>query len=201
MQTTAPVRRALGSQAAFVAAWWRAGDWARALPALRAWGELVATRVVRVSPDQAEDIGAELMVRAWRAPVVPDDPMRWAARVVFNLSRDLAKSAHARAGRFVPESAANGLASPFPSPDAFVYEEDTARTLTAVRAAIRTLPDRSRRCFVLTVWHGQSSLEVGPRFDMDPAAVRMRVTRARRHVARHVRRALSSRRTRSRGVA
>lgn len=168
-----------------VATWWRAGDFDRALPVLRTWGQQLTRRL---PADVADDVCATLLVRAWRSPTIPDDPLRWAARVVQNLQHDVRKPVWNRPGRIVSLET-DQLASAFPAPDAFIDAEHDAAMVQLARAAIRRLPDVTRRCFVLTVWHGQTSAVVGDALGLSPAAVRMCVTRARRTLARSTRRA------------
>lgn len=66
---------------------WIAGDWERAVPALREIAEIVALKWGVVG-DEADDLTSLLLMRAWEQEVIPTAPVAWASTVVRNQIKD-----------------------------------------------------------------------------------------------------------------
>jgi RNA polymerase sigma factor (sigma-70 family) len=150
------------------------------------------------------DVVQEGFVRAWERLADLKEPARfgpWLCGIVRNMAIDSLRRArnepraasaspavhdsrspgydgHAH-GRFAAEGG-NGYC-PDPSEDLTRRERDQA-----VAAALQALDDVSRSAVVLRYYDGMSSKQIGDLLGLAPAAVDMRLTRARRQLRDHL---------------
>ncbi len=140
---------------------------------------LAITRDVQAS----EDIAQEAFLKGWRQLGTlknPDSFLPWLREITRNLARD-----HLRAQRHRPmtgEAAAVALAlaadtAPTPA-EALLRTEQEAAALEAIAA----LPEDGREVLLLYYREGQRSQQVAALLGLTDAAVRKRLSRARRHV-------------------
>jgi RNA polymerase sigma factor (sigma-70 family) len=143
------------------------------------------------------DVVQEAFVRAWERLTDLKEPARfgpWLCGIVRNLAIDsLRRNRHEpRAGSESPalqdlrrDDGHGGRRNQHGSPG---YCPDPAEELSqrerqdAVSAALQTLDDISRSAVVLRYYDGLSSRQIGDLLGMAPAAVDMRLTRARRQL-------------------
>lgn len=174
----ARVREAWGTQA-----------WDRVVPVLRLWALQAIPYGFGIDPDTCEDIAAEVVIRAWQSEMVPDNPAAWTVRVTRNLCLDWQKATMRR--KTLSDGEDPDLCeSAGPAPDAFIDRE--FRSWLAVRAAehLAHFPELARQQFSLVAWHRYPSHTIAPRLRMQPAALRMAVTRVRRQLQQQLRRHL-----------
>ena len=140
------------------------------------------------------DVVQEAFVRAWERLADLKEPGRfgpWLCGIVRNMAIDaLRRNRHEpRAGSETPavqdvrydvrQGAGQGHQGYCPDPS----EELTQRERhDAVAAALQTLDDISRSAVVLRYYDGLSSKQIGDLLGLAPAAVDMRLTRARRQL-------------------
>ena len=136
----------------------------------------------------AGDAVQEAFVRAWERLVDLKEPARfgpWLCGIVRNLAIDQLRRSRnePRAGSEVP--AVKELRHDGRHPGQS-YGHDPSEELTrrerhdAIAAALDTLDEVSRSAVVLRYYDGLSSKQIGELLDLAPAAVDMRLTRARR---------------------
>lgn len=121
----------------------------------------------------AGDIVQEAFLRAWQRLDSLDDPSRfahWISRMVRNLSIDLR-----RRRKTLP------LDESFDPPDSVTHitslEQDEQKR--QVERAINGLDDLSRECVTLRYYENMSSKQIADLLGITPAAVDMRLSRAR----------------------
>lgn len=119
----------------------------------------------------ADDVAAETFAIAWRkADKIPREPLPWllgiARRVLATQRRALA-----RRERLSNRLARNLVAA---SPDDQLGE--------ALGTALNALPDRDREVLLLIAWEGLSAREAAAVVGASPAAVYVRLHRARRRL-------------------
>jgi RNA polymerase sigma-70 factor (ECF subfamily) len=129
----------------------------------------------------AEDVVQESFVAAWRRlPEFRGDAefSTWMYRIVTNRCVTLIR----RRRETVPlDSEAQGLAA---SPDEEPAQAtETRRRLAALGEALAELPPEQRACWVLRHLHGLGYAEISEIVEAEPAPVRGRIHRARRHLA------------------
>ena len=146
----------------------------------------------------AGDVVQEAFVRAWERLADLKEPARfgpWLCGIVRNMGIDALRRSRneptaasaaparrdARVGRDGPGGGPVGHGGngycPDPSEDLTRRERDQA-----VAAALDTLDDVSRSAVVLRYYDGMSSKQIGDLLGLAPAAVDMRLTRARRQL-------------------
>ncbi len=138
-------------------------------------------------PNAAGDVVQEAFVRAWERLADLKEPSRfgpWLCGIVRNMAIDALRRSRnePKAGSETPavQDARHPLGygdCPDPSDDLARRERDAA-----LAAAIESLDDVSRSAIVLRYYDGLSSKQIGDLLDLAPAAVDMRLTRARRHL-------------------
>ncbi|GAA2860267.1 RNA polymerase sigma factor [Pseudonocardia halophobica] len=144
----------------------------------------LALRLVGNAAD-AEDALQESLLDAWRRL----DRFRgdsafttWAYRIVTNRCLDLLRRRRATVSvEQVAEVAPERLAAPEAGAPEHAAEVDAG--LAALRAALRTLPDEQRACFVLRELEGLGYAEIAEITGASETAVRGRIHRARRGLA------------------
>ncbi|MEM9755276.1 MAG: RNA polymerase sigma factor [Pseudomonadota bacterium] len=130
---------------------------------------------------EAEDVAQEAMLRLWRA--APDwrpdgaaRPRTWLYRVTANLATDRMRARRPTAPIDAAEAVPDG------EPSAAETIDDVAR-LSALDAALATLPDRQRQAVVLRHIEGLSNPEIGAVLDISVEAVESLTARGRRALA------------------
>ena len=128
-------------------------------------------------PTVAEDVVAVLVLEAWRRrrTVTLDQAsaLPWLYGVARNVLRQQTRS-NTRVERL-----RNAIDPHAPAPSA----EDAALTRHRVREALASLTDLDAEIVLLSEWEGLSSREIGAVVGLGPAAVRMRLSRAKRSLA------------------
>ncbi|HUU62061.1 MAG TPA: sigma-70 family RNA polymerase sigma factor [Acidimicrobiia bacterium] len=137
-------------------------------------GPVFAYAARRVGRDRAEDVVADTFVVAWRhCEQRPNQDLPWllgvARRVIGESYR-----ADERWLRLQDRVAANGPV---------VEAVDTTRAMAA-REALASLEEPEREVLLLSAWEGLSSRQAASVLGTSPAAYRMRLGRARRHLRR-----------------
>lgn len=129
------------------------------------------------SADAAEDLTAEVFLRALRAFARFDPerglPQPWLFRIAQNALRDYRRQAGRR--RTVSLADLRDLQSSAPSPEErLLWEEEVARLLSA----IADLPARDREIISLSYGTGLTTAEIGSVLGLRSGAVRTRLWRA-----------------------
>jgi len=143
-------------------------DWIWALHS----GPVFAYAARRVGREHAEDVVADTFVVAWRhREQRPDQDLPWllgvARRVIGESYR-----ADERWLRLQDRVAASGS----------VVEAVDATLAMAAREALASLEEPEREVLLLSAWEGLSSRQAAAVLGTSPAAYRMRLGRARRHL-------------------
>jgi RNA polymerase sigma-70 factor (ECF subfamily) len=124
----------------------------------------------------AGDVTQDAFLRAWQRLDELQEPERfgaWLGRIVRNLALD--------ARRAQPRAEARGLIDEFDPP----HECDPSRevedreTAQRIDKALATLDDQTRSAVVLRYYQNLSSRQIGEILEMSPAAIDMRLSRAR----------------------
>jgi RNA polymerase sigma-70 factor (ECF subfamily) len=137
----------------------------------------IAAYARRRAPSEAvEDVVEETFLVAWRSlERVPSKPLPWlygvARRVLANKRRS-GKRAAALAQRLAQESETRGAAESAPAISA------------GLEAALRALSHREREAVLLIAWEGLTPSEAAVAAGCSAAAFRVRLHRARSHLAR-----------------
>ena len=129
--------------------------------------ELVHFAAGLVGPDDAPDVVAEAVMRAFTSPRWPevDDRRAYLYRCVFNTAHSHHRSTLARRARERRASTAQEAASAASDPD--------------VLAAVARLSMRQRAAVVLTYWEDLSTTQVAKTLGISEGAVRRHLARAR----------------------
>lgn len=128
----------------------------------------------------ADDVAQNALLRAWRSIEQLESPepgqmCSWLDAIARNAASDLARRAARRpADELHDETAAASTVA---------TEMEIRQTLDGALQAIRALPASLRDPLVLSVVDGLSTAEIAERLDTSPAAVRQRITRARKALA------------------
>ncbi|MFA1541404.1 RNA polymerase sigma factor [Actinomadura monticuli] len=123
----------------------------------------------------ADEVVSETFAVAWRRLAdVPDPPLPWLLGVARNVLRD-GRRAEARRETFTAEL---GRSAARPAGD---IAEDVAERLAVLRA-MATLPERDREILILIAWQGLTPREAAGVVRCSPAALRVRLHRARRRL-------------------
>ena len=121
----------------------------------------------------AGDLVQEAFMRAWQRLDTLEDPSRfghWLGRMVRNLSIDLRR-------RKRPLALDTTLDVEDKTP--FVRQSERLERKGQIDRALANLDEMSRACVTLRYYEGSSSKEIGELLDLTPAAVDMRLSRAR----------------------
>jgi len=127
----------------------------------------------------AEDVAQDALtalVRRWRAAGPPESPDAYA----FAIAKRRAGRAVARRALLVPLEAIRGVADDGPAIDRAHADRIE---LAGVRAALRTLPRRDREALLLRAAGQLPVAAIAEVMRTSPAAVKMRISRARRRLA------------------
>jgi RNA polymerase sigma-70 factor (ECF subfamily) len=122
---------------------------------------------------RAGDAVQEAFLRTWQELPRLQDITRfgaWFLQIVRNAAIDLRRRVRPSAREF-PE-----LASSEPGPD---HSSVQAETAAKVQAALDSLDETTRTAVALRYYDGLSSKEIGDALELSPAAVDMRLSRAR----------------------
>lgn len=134
--------------------------------------------------DAAGDVVQDAFVRAWQRLCDLREPERFGPWLV-GIIRNLAADHRRRNARRRSESLTDGTMLPSacdPADEALRQE-----TRTSVAAALDELDEVSRSAVVLRYYDGMSSREIGRLLDLSPAAVDMRLMRAREQLRTRLR--------------
>jgi len=136
----------------------------------------------RVTPEQAEDVAAEVMTIAWRRfeemPNGRGDQRAWLFTTARNLMLRQARDESRR--RTLAVRIGSGQASGLPGVDG----EAAARV--DLGRAWRLLSERHQEALALTVWDGLTTLEAATVLGISPVAYRLRLSRARSVMRAHL---------------
>ena len=130
-----------------------------------------------VPVDDADDVAQQALLRAWRGIEHLDRPepgrmCAWLDAIARNAAIDLARLRARRPDAPLAEETAAPVS---------VAETVEIRTfLDGALAALHALPETLREPLLLTVVDGLSAAEVAERLAIEPAAVRQRISRARK---------------------
>lgn len=139
----------------------------------------------------ADEVVSETFAIAWRRIAeVPEPPLPWLLGVARNVLRD-GYRAETRREAFAAEL--RERAEP-PQGD---VAEDVAERLAALRA-LAVLAEDERELLILVAWHGLSPREAARVLGCSPAALRVRLHRARRRLQRELERPAGTRAVRPR---
>jgi RNA polymerase sigma-70 factor (ECF subfamily) len=134
-------------------------------------------------PDAAADVTQEAFIRAWRKIRTLDAPARfsgWLAEIVRNAATDHQRRNGRRKLHPLEELE---LEETRPSPADALDERETDQRLGE---AIEALDELSRTAVVLRYYQGLSSRQIGELLNLTPAAVDMRLSRARAEIRRRL---------------
>jgi RNA polymerase sigma factor (sigma-70 family) len=142
----------------------------------------IALAIVRDVP-ASEDIAQEAFISAWQQLDKLSNHksfMPWLRQITRNLSLDYLRSQKYRANPAGDIDAMMlAVADPAPGPSEFLAEQEDAKIAAAV---IDALPEESREVLLLYYREGQSTQQVAALLDMQDAAVRKRLSRARQSI-------------------
>lgn len=128
----------------------------------------------RSPPDVADDVSAETFLVAWRRlNDVPDDARPWLLRVARHTLAN-----HAR-GERRQRAVRDRLAAEPPAPSPEIAGNDPA-----LRAAMAGLSERDREAILLAHWEGLEPAQAARVLGTTAAAMRVRLHRAHRRLAR-----------------
>lgn len=122
---------------------------------------------------RAGDAVQEAFLRAWQELPRLEDDRRfggWLLQIVRNAAIDIRRRIRPTSSEF-PD-----LAAPGPQPSDAVERADAART---IQAALASFDEITRTAVTLRYYEGLSAKEIGEALDLSPAAVDMRLSRAR----------------------
>jgi RNA polymerase sigma-70 factor (ECF subfamily) len=125
--------------------------------------------------DEAGEIAQEAFLRAWKHLAGLKQPERFAAwimEIARNAALDLLRQRPRSAVEPGPEIVDHGVAEPAEKIEAIERKQ-------RLRAALAELDDLSRQIVMLRYFQDLSSREIGQMLDLSPAAVDMRLSRAR----------------------
>lgn len=130
-----------------------------------------------VPVDDADDVAQMALLRAWRSVAHLESPepgrvCSWLDSIARNVAIDLARQRARRPEAEFDESVPAGAS--------VAGEVEVRVLLDGALAALHGLPDSLREPLLLTVVDGLSTGEVADRLGIEPAAVRQRVSRARK---------------------
>ncbi|WP_230420985.1 RNA polymerase sigma factor [Actinomadura soli] len=136
-----------------------------------------AYAVSRAGRQAADEVVSETFAIAWRRLAdVPDPALPWLLGVARNVLRD-GHRAEVRRESFAAEL---GRWTARPAGD---IAEDVAERLAVIRA-MAALPDGDREILILVAWQGLTPRDAARVVGCSPAALRVRLHRARRRLAR-----------------
>ncbi|HVX85355.1 MAG TPA: sigma-70 family RNA polymerase sigma factor [Phycisphaerae bacterium] len=129
---------------------------------------------------RAGDAVQEAFLKAWQELPRLSEAKRfggWLMQIVRNAAVDIRRRKAGAIGKALSSgSEMPDIAARNPGPAAHVEEEERSRR---VREALGSLDELTRTMVTLRYYEGLSSQEIGARLDVTPAAVDMRLSRAR----------------------
>ena len=129
----------------------------------------------------AGDVVQDAFVRAWQRLGSLNDPARfgpWLAGIVRNLAADFRRSGRRLRSREDLDAVAPTLAS-HDDPASRLHLDETKRLISQ---AIESLDEVSRSAVVLRYYEGLTSRRIAELLELSPAAIDMRLMRAREHL-------------------
>lgn len=138
-------------------------------------------------PDMAADLAQETFLRMARLP--DGDKVADPAKFLFTVAANLVRDHHRRNARRVPID--SNLSGEDMAHDAPCAERTLAarQDLEALRAAIDTLPDKTRAVFLAYRVEGLSYRQIGERLSISPRTVEYHLRQALAHCRQSVARA------------
>lgn len=135
------------------------------------------------SPDDAEDVTQEVLLRYWRnaGSVDPERVEGWLVRVTVNACRDLQRRQTRR--REAPDTALDAEPCPGPAPGDGL---ESADELAEVRRLLAELREPFRSVVVLREVEGLSYAAIAEALDMPLSSVRVNLHRGRRMLAEQI---------------
>lgn len=128
----------------------------------------------RVGPDEAADVVAETFLVAWTSPAAErSDSLPWLYGVAHNVIRTSYRSS-ARYSR---------LRASIPVPESAPSAETVAVARLRIIEALESMSELDAEIVLLAAWEGLTANEIAESVGMRSAAVRMRLSRARRSLA------------------
>lgn len=125
----------------------------------------------------ASDVTQEAFLRAWQRLDALKEPARfgaWLTRIVRNLAAD-----HVRRKSFQQMESTDVLEGIDPCRADPSADLDRAEVRHRIDAALHTLDETTRSAVVLRYYDGLASRQIGELLELSPAAVDMRLSRAR----------------------
>lgn len=129
-------------------------------------------------PHAAGDVVQDAFVRAWERLNTLNDPTRfapWLANIVRNLAADFRRSGKRLRMRQDMETVEPNLLSHADPASLLTLDESRS----AIQRALQSLDEVSRSAVVLRYYEGMTSKQIASLLDMTPAAIDMRLMRAR----------------------
>lgn len=128
----------------------------------------------------ADDVAQDALLRAWRSigqleSPEPGQMCSWLDMIARNAATDLARQTLRRP--------ADELDEEVPDISDVADEAATRQVLEGALQAIRALPASLRDPLLLSAVDGLSTIEIAEKLDVTPAAIRQRITRARKSLS------------------
>lgn len=141
-------------------------------------GRVLAYARRRTDAASAEDVVAEVFVTAWRrVAVMPAEPLPWLLAIARHTLSNLQRGDRRR------QALTHRLATERPD----VAQAPALDALDeALAAALRRIPDDDRELLCLLAWERLTRAEAARALGCGPAALRLRLHRARRRIAREL---------------
>jgi len=153
--------------------------------ALRIYGDQIYGFLVRLTGQR--DVADDLFQETWIAlarhalDLAPDTHLdRWLLTVARNAWRSHRRWAWVDVSRWAVEEVQADIASQEPSPE---DELEASRAARALDSALGTLPAKDREVLLLCGMDGLDAAEVATMLGVSPAALRQRLSRARKALA------------------
>jgi RNA polymerase sigma-70 factor (ECF subfamily) len=132
-------------------------------------------------PHTADDVVAETFLVAWRRiDDVPEDSLPWLLVVARNTMANARRSTYRRRAVEIDLARVAHLAAQTPTPGVIVPEREQVLT------ALAGLSPKSREIVLLLAWDGLDTSQAAQVLGTSQAAVKMRLSRARRQLAREL---------------
>jgi len=134
-----------------------------------------------VEPHTADDVVSETFLVAWRRlDDVPEDALPWLLVVARNTLANSRRATYRRRAIEIELARVAHLAEEAPGPGTIVPERDH------VIAALGRLAPKNREVVLLVAWDGLDTFQAAQVLGTSQAAVKMRLSRARRQLSREL---------------